>query len=226
MGIWEMSAWDLVKAGGPVMAPILLCSVFAFAITVEKLWFLASIRGGDYRLKEEIFDLIKSNKIKEALQLCESNPSPVARIIKAGIEKSGSSREEMKESIENVSLFEIPRLESKLNALSVIANVSPLLGLLGTIGGIAATFQNIQLRAAALNPITPGDLAGGIWQALITTAAGLIIAIPAFVVYNYLLSRVNAVILQMEKAATELLNLLGYISEAETAKKGRLPIEI
>lgn len=214
-GIWEMNAWSLIKAGGPIMAPIILCSIFALAIVIEKLFYYAYIKTNVPRLKRQIFDRIKSNRIKESIELCDADRSPVAKILKAGILKFGSSREEIKESMEDISLFEIPKLESRLSALATIAHISPLLGLLGTVTGMAASFHTIQVRAASLNPVTPGDLAGGIGEALLTTVAGLIVAIPTFVVYNYFVHRTNHFILEMERGATELVNFLCQINETQ-----------
>src|SRR5689334_20812085 len=116
--------------------------------------------------------------------------------------------------MEDASLYEIPKLESRLGALSTIAHVSPLLGLLGTVTGMTACFHTIQVRTASLNPVTPGDLAGGIGEALITTVAGLMVAIPTYIAYNYLVSRVNYFILEMERAATELVNYITQITQA------------
>jgi biopolymer transport protein ExbB len=137
--------------------------------------------------------------------------------MKAGLLKYGSPREEIKETMEDVSLFEIPKLERRLNALATIAHVTPLLGLLGTVTGMTGSFHTIQVRSTSLNPVTPGDLAGSIWEALLTTVAGLIVAIPTFVAYNYCVSQVNSHVLEMERAATELLNFLCQLSEVETA---------
>ncbi|MDP8212184.1 MAG: MotA/TolQ/ExbB proton channel family protein [Candidatus Zapsychrus exili] len=215
-GIWEMNAWKLILTGGPIMAPILLCSFFALGIVIEKTIYLFSIKTNIGELKKKIFDSIKDNKIKEAMSLCDSNRSPIAKILKAGIIKFGCSREEIKESMEDVSLFEIPKLESRLSALATIAHISPLLGLLGTVTGMTASFHTIQVQAAALNPVTPGDLAGGIGEALLTTVAGLMVAIPTFVAYNYCVNRVNHVILDMERAATELTNFMCQITEAKS----------
>jgi len=212
-GIWEMNAWKLILAGGPIMAPILLCSLFALALVIEKLIYFASIKTDTQKLKKQVFDYVKNNQIKEAVQLCDNNKSPVAKILKSGIIKFGSSREEIKESMEDTSLFEIPRLESRLSALATIAHISPLLGLLGTVTGMTASFHTIQVRAAALNPVSPGDLAGGIGEALLTTVAGLIVAIPTFVAYNYCVNRINHFVLEMERAATELVNLISNLSE-------------
>ena len=222
MSIWEINAWKLFLAGGPVMVPILLCSILAVGIVIEKLWYFFMISTNTPKLKHEIFDLLKNSRVKEAVVLCEANPSPVAKILKAGILKFGTSRDEIKEAMEDVSLFEIPRLEKRLSALATIANVSPLLGLLGTVTGMTGSFHTIQIRATSNNPVGPGDLAGGIWEALITTVAGLIVAIPSFVAYNYCVSRVNALVLEMERAATELVNFLSQLLETQTAKGGAL----
>jgi len=214
-GIWEMNFWSLIKAGGPIMAPLLLCSFFSVAIIIEKLIYFHSIDTNVSNLKSRIFQCLKDNKSKEAIQLCDANRSPVAKILKAGIVKFGSSRDEIKQNIEDMSLFEIPKLECRLTALSTIAHVSPLLGLLGTVTGMATSFHTIQVRASSLNPVTPGDLAGGIGEALLTTVAGLIIAIPTFVAYNYCVHRINNFVLEMERGATELINFILHITDGE-----------
>ncbi len=213
-GIWGMNAWELIKMGGPLMVPILLCSFFALGIVIEKLIHFSTIQTNVSQLKANIFGLIKNNKIKEAVQLCEASPSPIAKILKAGVLKFGASREEIKETMEDASLFEVPKLENRLGALATIAHISPLLGLLGTVTGMTTCFHTIQVRAASLNPVTPGDLAGGIGEALITTVAGLMVAIPTFVAYNYCVSRVNRFTLEMERAATELVNFMCHMAEA------------
>ncbi len=151
---------------------------------------------------------MKHQQIKEALQLCDTTKSPIAHILKAGILKHDRPRQQIKESIEDASLYEIPRLESKLSILATIAHISPLLGLLGTVTGMVRCFQMIEVKTSSFHPVSPGDLAGGIWEALLTTVAGLVVAIPTFVVYNYLVNRINNFILEMEKAATELVNFL------------------
>ena len=212
-GIWEMNAWKLIKAGGPIMAPILLCSLFALGIVIEKLIYFSLIKTNVSQFKVKVFGLVKNNKIKEAVQVCDASRSPVAKVFKAGLIRLGASRETIKESMEDASLFEIPKLESRLSALATIAHICPLLGLLGTVTGMTASFYTIQVRAASLNPVTPGDLAGGIGEALLTTVGGLMVAIPTFVAYNYCVSRVNSFILEMERGATELVNFMCQITE-------------
>ena len=227
MSTGEINAWKLFLAGGPVMWPIVLCSVLACGIVIEKLWHFSIVGTNVAKLKQEIFDLLRKNKIQEAIVLCDNDHSPIAQILKAGLLKWGASRDEIKEAIENVSLLEIPRLEKRLNALATIANISPLLGLLGTVTGLISSFHTIEIRASSHHPVTPGDWAGGIWEALITTVAGLVVAIPAFVAYNYCVSRVNTIILEMERAATELVNFLSQISESPiTPQSGEGGIEI
>jgi biopolymer transport protein ExbB len=151
---------------------------------------------------------MKRHQIKEALEVCDTTKGPISNILKAGILKYDRTRGQIKEAIEDASLYEVPRLERHLTALATIAHISPLLGLLGTVTGMVRCFQVIQAKATAFHPVSPADLAGGIWEALLTTVAGLVLAIPAFVAYNYLVSRINNFILEMEKASTELVNFL------------------
>jgi biopolymer transport protein ExbB len=208
MDLYRMGLWQVFLAGGPVMWPILLCSIFAFAIILEKFWHIHKIRIDTQEFLGNILDKMKHHQVKDALEICDNIKSPIAHILKAGILKYDRTREKIKEAIEDASLYEIPKLEKNLPALATIAHISPLLGLLGTVTGMVRCFQTIQMKAAALHPVSPGDLAGGIWEALLTTVAGLIVAIPTFVAYNYLVNQVNSFILEMEKAATELVNFL------------------
>lgn len=200
--------WDMIQRGGPVMWPIVLCSVFAFAILLERAWHLHRAKIDTVEFMNKITATLKRNKIMEAIDMCNDTPGPIAQIMKAGILKHDRPRNEIREAIEDAGVHEVPRLEKNLSALATIAHISPLLGLLGTVTGMVKCFQVIQEKSTSLNPINPGDLAGGIWEALITTVAGLIVAIPTYVAYNYLVSRVDNFVLEMEKAATELMNIL------------------
>ncbi|MCX5697281.1 MAG: MotA/TolQ/ExbB proton channel family protein [Candidatus Omnitrophica bacterium] len=208
MDLYRMNMWQVLLAGGPIMWPILLCSIFALAIAIEKFWHLQKIKIDTREFLSAVLDNVKRHQIKEALQICDNTSSPIARILKAGILKYDRPRPQIKEAIEDASLYEIPQLERNLPVLATLAHISPLLGLLGTVTGMVRVFQVIQARASAMQPVTPQALSGGIWEALLTTVAGLVVAIPAFVLYNYLVSRVNNVIVEMEKAATEFVNFL------------------
>lgn len=208
MDLYTMSFWQIVRAGGPLMWPILLCSVFAVAIALEKSLFLYKANIGSREFLKNILEKMKRHDTKEALQICENTPSPIAHILKAGILKYDRPRQQIIEAIEDASLYEIPRLQKNLTILSTITHIAPLLGLLGTVAGLARCFQALQAHSENLVPVPASFLAGGIWEALLTTVAGLVVAIPTSVVYNYLVSRVNAFILEMEKASTELVNFL------------------
>ncbi|MDD4899925.1 MAG: MotA/TolQ/ExbB proton channel family protein [Candidatus Omnitrophica bacterium] len=208
MDLYKMSLWQVILAGGPVMWPIILCSIFAAAIILEKFWYLQKIKIDTQEFLNTILDKMKRHQVKEALEACEKKAHPISRILKAGILKYDRPRPQIIEAIEDASLYEIPGIEKNLNALATIAHVTPLLGLLGTVTGMVRAFQMIQARNASLHPVSPADLAGGIWEALLTTVAGLCVAIPVFVAYNYLVSRINRFILEMEKASTELVNFL------------------
>jgi biopolymer transport protein ExbB len=208
MNFWQMSPWKIFLAGGPIMWPILICSIWALAVVMERLWFLNRIKIDADRFLRSVLEKVKQHKTGEALSDCDATKNPAGQILKVGILKEGRTRQEMKEAIEDAALYEVPLVEKNLNVLATIAHVSPLLGLLGTVTGMVSCFQTIQIKTTSTHQVTPGDLAGGIWEALLTTVFGLVVAIPAFIAYNYLVSRVNGIILDMERAAAELVNLL------------------
>ena len=201
--------WEFMQKGGPIMWPILLCSAIAFAVVIERLLQLRREQIDTKTFMEQISKSLKRNKIMEALELCERTKGPVANILRAGILKHDRPRSEVREAIEDAAIHEVPRLEKNLPVLATVAHIAPLLGLLGTVTGMVAAFQVIEGRASSLSPVNPGDLAGGIWEALLTTVFGLCVAIPTYVAYNYLTSRVDGFVLDMERSATDLLNILG-----------------
>ncbi|MDP6685401.1 MAG: MotA/TolQ/ExbB proton channel family protein, partial [Candidatus Omnitrophota bacterium] len=189
--------FEFIQKGGPVMYPIILCSMLALAIVIERIYHLykAKIDTKDFMNNIEI--TVKRNRIAEAIKICDKTPGPIAYIVKAGILKHDRSRQEIREAIEDAGHQEVPRIEKHLSLLATIGHISPLLGLLGTVTGMVRTFQIIQERSASFNPVSPGDLAGGIWEALLTTVAGLTVAIPTVVVYNYLVNRVDEFVVEM-----------------------------
>ena len=205
--------WEFIVKGGPIMGLIILCSIMAFAVFLERMWFLRGARIDTKKFMREISNKVKNNKVMEALDMCNMTRGPIARILKSGIMKYDRPRHDIKEAIEDAGVHEVPLLEKNLGVLATIAHIAPLLGLLGTVVGMLKAFQVIEVKAMSMVPVNPGDLAGGIWEALITTVAGLSIAIPNYVVYNYLVSRVNSFVLDMEKSATELVNLLSEQKE-------------
>jgi len=200
--------FEIIQKGGLVMYPIILCSIIALAIIIERFYYLYKVRINTEAFMNNIEITIKRNRIADAIKICEETPGPIAHIVKAGIIKHDRPRQEIRESIEDAGHQEVPRLERHISLLATIAHIAPLLGLLGTVTGMVRAFQIIQEKSVSFNPVSPGDLAGGIWEALLTTVAGLIVAIPTVVAYNYLVNRVSDFVLEMERSATEVINIL------------------
>jgi len=198
----------MIQKGGPLMYLLILCSVAVLTVIIERLITLNRYKIDVSSFMSKILEAVRRNRIMEAIELCERTTSPVAEVIKAGLLKHSASRQEIKEAMEEAALSEVPKLEKNLNLLATLAHVSPLIGLLGTVTGMVQAFQVIQEKATALNPVSPGDLAGGIWEALLTTVGGLSVAIPAIVAYNFLVTKVDNMIINMERAATELVQVL------------------
>jgi biopolymer transport protein ExbB len=200
--------WDIIQKGGPMMYLIILSSILAFGVVIDRIYNLRKARIDADKFMDGITAVLKRNKIIEAIEMCNKTPGPIAHIVKAGILKHDRSKPEIKEAVEEAAQLEIPRLEKHLPVLATIAHIAPLLGLLGTVTGMIKSFQVIQAKALALAPVNPGDLAGGIWEALLATVAGLAVAIPTYVAYNFLVSQVDNLVYDMERSATDLVNLL------------------
>jgi biopolymer transport protein ExbB len=195
---------DIIHRGGPVMIPIVMCSTFALAVIGERFYFFLHLHLGKdiEQYFEHLRVAIEARQWKEALTLCESWKGPVARVALAGLSVHEATPQEIDEVMEEAAHEELPTVERHLRWLSTLAQVSTLLGLLGTVTGLVRAFQVVQAKSGSSgNPVSPGDLAGGVWEALITTVAGLIVAIPTILAYNYFASRVGEVQFQMEKAA-------------------------
>lgn len=204
---------EIVMKGGPLMVLIGLCSVLALTIFIERLFHFHRAQIDTEKFMTGIRNIIKKGKITEAISICDETPGPVAHIVRAGLLKHSETKEEIKEAIEDAGLHEVPRFEKNLVVLATIAHVAPLLGLLGTVTGMIRAFMKIQEIHMASGIVNPADLAKGIWEALVTTAGGLTVAIPTYVAYNYLVSRVDSLVLDMEKSATELVNILSERGE-------------
>ena len=159
-------------------------------------------------------NVIRRANIVEALSICDATPGPVARLVKTAILNRDRGREGIREILAETGGQEVPRLEEKLNLLATLAQISPLLGLLGTVLGFIRVFSVLQAEGPYAHA---GLLAGGVWEALISTAMGLAVAIPAYAGYNYLVSRVNNIVLDMEKAATEILNIVTESGDSKLA---------
>lgn len=196
---------NIIYEGGVLMFPIMAVSIVALAITIERFWTLRRATIDTREFMDAMRTVLRQNRVQEAIAICDETDAPVARIMKAGILKHNRSKEDIREAIEDAGHLEIPRLERYMSALATCANIAPLLGLLGTVQGMIKAFEQIQHKQGQVNP---SDLAEGIGNALITTAAGLTVAIPALVVYNYFVTRVENMILEMEISSSELVELL------------------
>ncbi len=197
-----MSYWNMVVAAGPVMWLILFCSLLALFIFIGKWFQFHRAQVNVRELVSGLVNVLRRDGMTEAMTLCDNTPGPVARILTAAIQ-AYQNEDDIPRAIDDAVLVELPRLESRLNVLATIAKVAPLLGLLGTVIGMMETFLTMQVKQGI--SLTLADLSGGISTALITTAAGLCLAIPAMIAYNYLVSRVETFCIEMEKASSEII---------------------
>jgi biopolymer transport protein ExbB len=202
---------ELLANGGLMLWLILLVSAVGVAVFIERFLHCHRAQINSTEFLNGVRTVLKRGNVVEALSICDATPGPVARLVKTAIVNRDQGRERVHEALEEAGLLEVPRLEEKLNLLATIAQLAPLLGLLGTVLGFIKTFSYLQGQGLYAHL---SDLSAGVWQALICTAAGLAVAIPAHAGYNYLVSRVNAIVLDMERASTEIVNIV-----AEGAKE-------
>lgn len=195
---------DILWSGGILMIPIILCSIAVIAITVERFWTLAPAKIAPRNQLGQVWNLIQNNQMDGEKLKELRRSSPLGRILAAGLSNSRHGRDVMKDSIEEAASQVIHEMERYLNALGTIAAVSPLLGLLGTVFGMITVFNSIMMEGTG----NAGVLAGGISQALITTAAGLTVAIPAMISHRYFIRRMDSLVVTMEQEAVKLVDAL------------------
>lgn len=200
-----MNLFVIIAKGGWLMIAIGICSVIAIAIFIERLIVLHHSSVDTKTFIYEIKSAIGKSGIDEAKVLCERMKVPIASLIKAGLELKGKSKEEIMTAVGNAGKVEVHKLEKNLGILGTIAAIAPLIGFLGTVTGMIKAFMKIQVLGGNVNASV---LAGGIWEALVTTAAGLAVGIPALIFYNYLVSKVDSFVLDMETNSEDILNLL------------------
>jgi len=202
--------WEIVKAGGPFMVPIILCSIAAVGILLERLWTLQRKRVLPQELLKKVTQLADSNQVNpKVIDALEKN-SPLGRVLAAALANRDRGREIMMERVEDTGRHVVHELERFLNTLGTIASISPLLGLLGTVTGIIRAFNAVMMGGMG----DPRLLAGGISEALITTAGGLAVAIPSFIAYRYLRGKVERIVVDMEKIAVKFADSLGGTPQA------------
>lgn len=196
--------WEIIKAGGPIMWPIIALSIVAFAVLIERGWTLQERRVMPPDLREKVWKLVESNQLTDRHLTALAGNSALGRIFAAGLANRHRPREQIREAIEDTGRHVVHDLERFLNLLGTIAGVSPLLGLLGTVIGIIVAFNAITHTGIG----DPKALSGGIGQALISTAAGLMVAIPSLMGYRFLRGRVDAIVIEMEKEAMQLVDAI------------------
>ncbi|MGH8502112.1 MAG: MotA/TolQ/ExbB proton channel family protein [Gammaproteobacteria bacterium] len=196
--------FEIIKAGGWVMLPIIGCSILALAIIAERFWSLQRQRVMPKNLVAQIWQLLQQDKLAQKHVAVLRDSSPLGRILAAGLSNANSDRQVMKESIEETGRHVVHELEHFLNTLGTIAAISPLLGLLGTVIGMMQIFSTITNVGVG----DPQQMAGGISVALITTVAGLIVAIPALFFYRYFRGRVDDLVIDMEAEAIKLIEIV------------------
>ena len=196
--------FELLKAGGILMVPIVACSILALAIVLERFWSLRASRVAPPQSINELWRWIKKKELNGRKLKALQASSPLGRILAGGLINAKHGREIMKESIEHEASQVIHELERFLNPLGTIATITPLLGLLGTVIGMIKVFAEIQLAGVG----NAGNLAGGISEALITTAAGLSVAIPALICHRYFIRRVDELVVNMEQEAIKLVEVV------------------
>lgn len=196
--------FELIQAGGWLMLPIIACSVTAMAIIVERFWMLRANRVLPRHLVTQVWTWVRNHQLDAARMHALRSGSPLGRILAAGLINIRHDRVIMKEAIEDAGRHVVLELERYLNTLGTIAAITPLLGLQGTVVGMIEMFSALEAVGAG----SPSALAGGIGKALITTAAGLSVAIPSLLFYRYFRGKVDVLVMRMEQEATKMIEVL------------------
>jgi biopolymer transport protein ExbB len=200
----------MLANGGPMMWLLLVLSGVAIAVFIERALYCHRSQINSSEFLNGVRTVLKRENVVEALAICDATPGPVARLVRVAIVSRDKGKEGIREALEDAGLVEVPRLEAKLSLLATVAQIAPLLGLLGTIYGFIEVFYQMQDAGVYAHF---GQLSKGVWHALISAGAGIAVAIPTHVGYNYLVSRINAIVLDMERSATEIVNILAEKGE-------------
>ncbi len=201
----SFSIWELALKGGWIMIPIVLLSFLAIYIFIERYLVISRASKEEYNFMNNIRDFMHDGRIDSALTLARNNETPIARMIEKGLLRIGKPLTDINAAIENVGKLEIAKLEKNIAGLATVAGAAPMLGFLGTVMGMVRAFYDMSMAG---NNIDIALLSSGIYQAMITTVAGLIVGIIAYVCYNILVSRIEKVVFKLEARATEFIDLL------------------
>ncbi|MDB6130335.1 MAG: MotA/TolQ/ExbB proton channel family protein [Verrucomicrobiales bacterium] len=191
--------------GGPMIWLLMLTSALAVAVFVERFLHYHRAQINSTEFLNGVRNVLKRDNVVEALAICDATPGPVSRLVKIAVLNRDKGREGVREILEDAGTLEVPRLEQKLNVLATVAQIAPLMGFLGTVLGLMKVFH--RMEDAGLQAHI-GILSNGVWQALISTAAGIALSIPCYAGYNFLVGRVNSIVLDMEQVSTDILNIV------------------
>lgn len=200
-----LSLWSLMLKGGWFMLPLAIFSVVAIYIFVERFLAINRATKEDTNFMNNIKDFIHDGRLDSALSLCKNNSSPISRMIEKGLKRIGKPLSDVSTAIENVGKLEVNKLEKNIAALATVAGAAPMIGFLGTVSGMINAFYNM---SKAGNNIDVALLSGGIYEAMVTTLAGLVVGIMGYICYNVLVARIEKVVFMLEARATEFMDLL------------------
>jgi biopolymer transport protein ExbB len=205
-----LSMFGMAVKGGPLMIPLFVLSIIAVYIFGERWYSIRKASKIDHHFMDMLKEYIHDGKIKAARELCEKNNTPVSRLLEKGLSRIGRPLPDIREAVENTGNAEVARLERGIPTLASIAGGAPMIGFLGTVVGMIQAFYNM---SSAGNNIDITMLSGGIYVAMVTTVAGLIVGIVAFFGYNYLTSRISKVVYKMDTYTIEFMDLLNEPAE-------------
>src|SRR3989339_1910557 len=218
-----MNLFSMFLKGGIVMWPILLCSIIGLTVIIDRYIVLRKAKINIPAFMVRIRGMIKKKDISGAISYCMEEKSPVANIIRKGLRKYKLGHERVKEAIENAGSQEVSKLEKGLPILATISGIAPLLGFLGTVTGMISAFMRIEDLQGSANPT---DLAGGIWEALITTAFGLIVGIPALAFYNHFVNAVKKLVVDIETVANDVIDVIQDTNKGVQSNDDDVEIDI
>jgi biopolymer transport protein ExbB len=219
MMVVVFNLWQLILKGGPMMWPIILLSMVALAIGMERTAYLSSMEKLLKAHKLNLMRSLQQESIKHTLGLCETYQSPFSRIFKTAILKFGNSSDVIKTAMEEVFVYEVYRLKERMSMLVFAINASVLIGLLGTVIGLTVVFHAVQARSNVLNPLSVGDVSIGVWQALFSTVAGLMVCILSYSIYSFCTSRINNIIADLQISMTQITHMLVQLAELKEPSK-------
>jgi biopolymer transport protein ExbB len=200
-----LSIWDLTLKGGPIMIPIALLSILGIYIFIERYIIIGRASKEDSNFMNNIRDFMHNDRLDSALSLCNNNNTPIARMIEKGLQRLGRPLGDINAAIENVGSLEVAKLEKNISLLATVAGAAPMLGFLGTVTGMVKAFYDMSMAG---NNLDIQLLSSGIYQAMVTTVAGLIVGIIAYFCYNILVARVQKIVFTLQFRASEFMDLL------------------